>query len=52
MSYLGIELHGCGVNVHNDPVTRSLEIFDNEVTVYCGGDRQSYLMLPVIPAAH
>lgn len=51
MSYLGIELHGCGVNVHNDPVTRPPDVFDNEVTVYGGGDRASYLLVPVIPPA-
>jgi predicted acyl esterase len=49
MSHLGIELHGCGVNVHDDPVTRPPAIFDNEVTIYGGGDRASYLLLPVIP---
>jgi hypothetical protein len=51
MSHLGIELHGCGVNVHTDPVTRPPEIYDNEVTVYGGGDRASYLLLPVIPSS-
>jgi len=50
MSHIGFEFRGSGANVHDDPVTRPAEIFDNDVTVYSGGDRQSYLLLPVVPA--
>ncbi|HET6298468.1 MAG TPA: CocE/NonD family hydrolase [Kribbella sp.] len=35
--------------VHDDPVDRPSEIFDNEVTVHTGPARSSYLVLPVIP---
>ena len=36
---------------HNDPDDRPKEIFDNEVTLHAGGKRESYLLLPIIPAA-
>ena len=49
MSHLGYELRGCGLNVHDDPVTRPAEIYDGRVTLYGGGDRPSQLLVPVIP---
>lgn len=43
------ELRGCGPFLHDDPRDRPAHIFDGEVTLYSGGDRASYLILPVIP---
>jgi hypothetical protein len=34
---------------HNDPTDRPAEIFDNEVTLYGGAQRGSYVLLPIIP---
>jgi uncharacterized protein len=42
---------GCGPFVHADPVDRPSELFDGTVTVHTGGERRSYLLLPVIPSA-
>ncbi|MEA2406038.1 MAG: uncharacterized protein QOE69_157 [Thermoleophilaceae bacterium] len=43
------ELKGCGPFLHDDPADRPPAIFDNRVTVHTGGERASYLLLPVIP---
>ena len=43
-------MRGSGPFLHNNPQDRPLEIFDNEHTVYGGGDRGSYLLLPIIPS--
>jgi predicted acyl esterase len=40
---------GVGPFRHNDPTRRPAEIYGGDVTVYAGGDRASYLLLPVIP---
>ncbi|HEV7844953.1 MAG TPA: CocE/NonD family hydrolase [Thermoleophilaceae bacterium] len=44
------ELKGCGPFLHDDPADRPPAIYDNRVTVHTGGDRASYLLLPVIPS--
>ena len=44
------ELKGCGPFLHDDPRDRPPAIFDNEVTLQAGGDREAYVLLPVIPA--
>jgi predicted acyl esterase len=49
-SHLGYELRGCGLNVHDDPVTRPPEIYDSTVTLYGGSEYPSSLLVPVIPA--
>ena len=41
---------GVGPFLHDDTDDRPPEIFDNQVTLHFGGDRQPYIMLPVIPA--
>jgi uncharacterized protein len=43
------ELMGCGPFLHDDPVDRPKEIFGGQTTLHFGGDRQAYLLLPVIP---
>jgi predicted acyl esterase len=40
---------GTGGMTHNDPINRPKEVFDNKVTLYAGGSRDSYLLLPIIP---
>ncbi len=42
-------MRGSGPFLHDNPIDRPAEIFDNEHTVYGGGDRGSYLLLPIIP---
>lgn len=39
---------GVGQFRHNDGEDRPPEVFDNEVCLYTGGDRQSHLLLPVV----
>ena len=41
---------GTGGMTHADPDDRPPAIFDNHVTLHSGGDRQSWLLLPIIPA--
>lgn len=41
---------GVGPFQHEDPDDRPCEVFGGRVTLYSGGERQSYLLLPVIPA--
>jgi predicted acyl esterase len=43
------ELKGCGPFLHDDPVDRPKEIFGGQTTLHFAGDRQGYLLLPVIP---
>jgi uncharacterized protein len=40
---------GTGGMTHADPDDRPPAVFDNRVTLYSGGDRQSWLLLPVNP---
>jgi uncharacterized protein len=47
----GVEMRGSGVNVHDDPVARSADVYGQPVTLHSGGDHESYLLLPVIPPA-
>ena len=44
------ELKGCGPFLHDDPRNRPPKIFDNKVTLHGGEDRESYVLLPIIPA--
>ncbi|WP_210238490.1 CocE/NonD family hydrolase [Aquibacillus sediminis] len=43
------EMKGSGAYWHDDPRDRPAEKFDGEVTLYTGGEKDSYLLLPVIP---
>jgi predicted acyl esterase len=42
---------GSGPFVHTNPWDRRPERVGGEVTIYGGGDKESYLLLPIIPAA-
>jgi hypothetical protein len=43
-------LRGSGLFTHTDPLDRPPERHGGEHTVHTGGGRESYLLLPVIPA--
>lgn len=45
----GLVMRGCGPFRHEHPEDRVMPLFDNDVTIYSGGDRASYLLLPEIP---
>ena len=47
---MGFEMRGSGPFQHVNPADRPASLFDNEVTLYAGADRGSYLMLPEIPS--
>jgi predicted acyl esterase len=40
---------GTGGMTHNDPDDRPPEIFGGKVTLYAGGDKPAYLLLPIVP---
>jgi predicted acyl esterase len=44
------ELRGCGPFLHDDPRDRPPEVFGGDNTLYAGPGRESYVLLPVIPA--
>jgi predicted acyl esterase len=45
------EMTGCGPFLHNDPVDRPPELTGSTQTLWAGPGRESWLLLPVIPAA-
>lgn len=47
--YGGIRQTGCAIHVHDDASDRPAELFDGTTTLYTGGQRGSYLLLPFIP---
>jgi predicted acyl esterase len=46
---VGNLMRGCGPFLHDDPEDRPAEIYGGKVTLYAGGERESYVLLPVIP---
>ena len=50
LSNLKNELKGCGPFLHDDPEDRPSAIYRGQTTLHFGGDRQGYLLLPVVPA--
>ncbi|MDR7093218.1 CocE/NonD family hydrolase [Hydrogenophaga laconesensis] len=40
---------GTGGMTHNDPRNRPPGLFDNLVTLHTGGDKASYLLVPIVP---
>jgi predicted acyl esterase len=44
------ELKGCGPFLHDDPNDRPQDIFGGKNTVYSGGKKSSYVLLPLIPS--
>ncbi|WZH50481.1 MAG: CocE/NonD family hydrolase [Nocardioides alkalitolerans] len=47
----GVEMRGSGVNVHDDPVARSADVYGRPVSLHTGGEHDSFLLVPVIPPA-
>lgn len=47
----GVTFRGSSFWMHKDERFRPAEVYDNEVTVYGGGEQASYLLLPIIPNA-
>ena len=43
------EIKGCGAFLHNEPADRPPDVFESKVTLHAGGERSSWLLLPVIP---
>jgi hypothetical protein len=43
------ELTGCGPFLHDDPHDRPMDVFGGATSLHFGRDKQSYLLLPVIP---
>jgi predicted acyl esterase len=43
------EMTGCGPFLHNDPRDRPPDTFGGTTTIYAGGYRASYVLLPYIP---
>jgi len=50
LSNIGKPMRGCGPFLHDDPESRPSEVFGGKTTLHFGPDRESYLLLPVIPA--
>ena len=40
---------GCGPFLHTNPDDRPEDVFGGQVTLHCGGGRDSYLLLPIVP---
>jgi len=47
----GVQMRGNGIFVHTDLTDRPTEIYGGTTTLLAGGRQQSYLLLPVVPAA-
>jgi predicted acyl esterase len=45
------ELKGCGPFLHDDTRDRPPEVFAGKTTLHFGGERPSYLLIPIIPPA-
>jgi predicted acyl esterase len=43
------ELTGCGPFLHDDPADRPMDVFGRVTSLHFGRDKQSYLLLPIIP---
>ena len=43
------EMKGCGPFLHNDPEDRPEAIFGGKNTIHGGGEKLSYLLVPIIP---
>jgi predicted acyl esterase len=49
LSNIGKPMRGCGPFLHDDPDSRPPEVFGGKTTLHFGPERDSYLLLPVIP---
>ena len=46
----GLMMRGSSNELHDDPLYRPADIYDNDVTIHGGPGRESHLLIPVIPA--
>jgi hypothetical protein len=44
------EFTGCGPFLHDDPRDRPMNIYGGRTTLHLGGDRENFVLLPIIPA--
>jgi len=51
LPYNSYKMYGVGPFTHNDPVDRPMDIYGGTNTLHFGPDGETYLLLPVIPAA-
>jgi predicted acyl esterase len=49
LSNLKNELKGCGPFLHDDPQDRPAAIYGGQTTLHFAGDRQPFVLLPVVP---
>jgi predicted acyl esterase len=49
LSNIGKPMRGCGPFLHDDPDSRPPEVFGGKTTLHFGPERDSYLLLSVIP---
>lgn len=47
--YGDMRLSGCSIHVHDESADRPPAVFDGTTTVYTGGERASYVLLPIVP---
>jgi predicted acyl esterase len=50
LSNMKNEFTGNGPFLHDDPRDRPTEIYGGETTIHLGGNRENYVLLPIIPA--
>jgi predicted acyl esterase len=43
------ELRGCGPFLHDDPRDRPGAVFGGKVTIHAGPERESYVLVPIVP---
>jgi predicted acyl esterase len=49
LSNMKNEFTGCGPFLHDDPRDRPMAIYGGETTLHLGGERENFLLLPIIP---
>jgi predicted acyl esterase len=50
LSNMKNEFTGCGPFLHDDPRDRPMSIYGGRTTLHLGGDRQNFVLLPIVPA--
>jgi predicted acyl esterase len=49
LSNMKNEFTGCGPFLHDDPRDRPVAIYGGKTTIHLGGDRENFVLLPIIP---
>ena len=50
LSNMKNEFTGCGPFLHDDPRDRPVAIYGGQTSIHWAGDRDNYVLLPIIPA--